>query len=200
MGWLSTWRLEPACLDLDWLGDLPKRGLCVRSTPTSSFDHPQWWIQTQTQNSAHVPARLSETQTSLTANPGLTDLPTQQHWLSTCPLCPTPFQALHAEAKQSPVQIFGGEGQKTYQETVNMAGSEGGRCPHRSMDRHSRPEAKASGRLAYQASPQGQLALDSGRLLLLMGSSLPQHYLGKQGVHSPPGVWGLGQVGQATPH
>lgn len=34
-------------------------------------------------------------------------------------------------------------------------------------------------------------------LLLLMGSSLPQHYLGKQGVHSPPGVWGLGQVGQA---
>lgn len=30
----------------------------------------------------------------------------------------------------------------------------------------------------------------------LMGASLPQHYLGKQGVHSPPGVWGLGQAAQ----
>lgn len=68
-------------------------------------------------------------------------------------------------------------------------GSRKWEVPSRSMDRKAE-----KGWLARPAL-RGNWTWTLG-LPLLMRGSLPQHYLGKQGVHSPPGVWGLGQAGQ----
>lgn len=92
----SLSRFEPQ------LGDLSQG--CVQLL-IPQFPRPQWWVQTQTQNNAHIQNGLSERRllsllipVSLTCQPNSTGCPPT--------LCPTPFQALHAEAKLSPCSDF----------------------------------------------------------------------------------------------
>lgn len=75
-------------------------------------------------------------------------------------------------------------------------GSRKWEVPGRSMDTAGLRPKPQKGWLARPALGDNWTWTLGLPLPSLMGASLPQHYLGKRGVHSPPGVWGLGQAGQ----